>query len=130
MGPKYLSALLACGIVGLARLDPVGLTHQAETLLQKRWHEVTKLLPSTIAELGSEAEELFRYLALKSWPEGHRRHALDAADFIGFLEHNQLVHVDSAEKRKIRRLAVAATARSPLESIAGLWCKVNALTPR
>jgi len=93
------------GLVGselelVALLDPVGLKNQAEALLQKRWHEVAKLLPITITVLGDDAEEIFRYYAVHAWPTGHRRHVLDAAEFVRFLEHNQIVKVDSTEKRR------------------------------
>ena len=112
--PKKVAGRL--GLVGadlelIARLDPEGMERQAATLLKKRWHEVTGLLPTTIAAVGDEAEELFRYYASQSWPKGHRRHFLDAATFIGFLEHNQVVEVDAVEKRRVRELAFSAITR-------------------
>jgi hypothetical protein len=89
----------------IAQLDKDNLRNQAETLLQKRWHEVSKLLPITVAELGHEAWEIFRYYGVHEWPSGHRRHAVDAATFIRFLEQNQIVVVEASEKRHARRLA-------------------------
>lgn len=86
----------------VARLDPAGLEQQAETLLNKRWHEVQKLLPMTLSSLGSEAAELYRFYAQQQWPQGHRRHLLDAAGFIAFLELNQLGVVNRNEKRWVR----------------------------
>lgn len=39
--------------------------------------------------LGAWAPGLFRDYADRSWPEGHRRHVRDAADFGGFLATRQ-----------------------------------------
>lgn len=82
---------LVCG------LDPAQLESQAETLLLKRWHEITKLLPSTLAAL-EDGLSLFRFYASQSWPEGARRHRDDAVGFMEFLRHNQFA-VDKAEWR-------------------------------
>lgn len=43
----------------LDALDPEGLDAQAETLLDKRWGELARLLPRTLAGLGAEARGLF-----------------------------------------------------------------------
>lgn len=69
----------------LAAIDPDGLDLQAETLLEKRLHEVSKLLPRTVAGLGIRGAPAFREYACAHWPEGHRRHAEDAAAFGSFL---------------------------------------------
>ena len=95
----------------LAQIDVESLDRQAETLLQKRWHEVTKLLPNTIAQVGDEAETLFRYFATNSWPEGHLRHFIDAHNFVSFLEENQVVEVDAIEKRRARSACNSAKTR-------------------
>ena len=62
-------------------LNPDQLEAQAHTLLQKRFHEVGKLLPGTFAALAEEAWGLFADYSTTYWPEGHRRHLLDAAQF-------------------------------------------------
>jgi hypothetical protein len=85
----------------VVRLDIASLEAQAETLFQKRWHEVSQILPMTIAMLESDAEPLFRYVASKSWPKGHRRHWRDASHFIVFVERNGLGQADAAEKRQV-----------------------------
>lgn len=69
----------------LGALDPEALEIQAESLIEKRCHEVSKRLPRTMALLGDRAASLFRDHAEGFWPEGHRRHLLDAAGFGGFL---------------------------------------------
>lgn len=70
----------------LADLDPKGLEEQAQGLVDKRFHEVAKLLPITITCLGASAAAVFAEHAAAFWPEGHRRHALDADAFGRFLE--------------------------------------------
>lgn len=64
-----------------ARIDPVGLDRQAETLLRKRLHEVAPRLPANFAALGPRAEATFFAYAETFWPEGPRRHAIDAGRF-------------------------------------------------
>ena len=96
----------------LVQIDVASLDRQAETLMQKRWHEVTKLLPNTIAQIGDEAETLFRYFARHSWPEGHLRHYVDAHNFVSFLEENQVVEVDATEKRRARSACNSANTKS------------------
>jgi hypothetical protein len=69
------------GIPELARLDPAQLEAQARTLLRKRFHEVRKLVPQTIANLGPQAACRFEEFAHGFWPTGHRRHLQDALRF-------------------------------------------------
>lgn len=69
----------------LASLAPEGLERQAETLVAKRLHEASKLLPRTFESLGPEAARLFREHAGTSWPSGHDRHRADAVAFGRFL---------------------------------------------
>jgi hypothetical protein len=74
----------------LSALDPEELEHQAQTLVDKRFYEVAGLLPRTMAALGRDAERFFRDHAAGFWPEGHRRHAEDAAAFGRWLETRRL----------------------------------------
>jgi hypothetical protein len=74
----------------LRALDPEALEIQAESLIEKRRNEVAKRLPRTMALLGHRASGLFRDYAGDSWPEGHRRHLLDAARFGSFLTDRKL----------------------------------------
>ena len=85
--PEATARLLDADLSGL---DPAELEHQAETLVVKRFSEVSKILPCTIALLGGDAERVFRAHAALFWPEGHRRHAEDAAAFGRFLEEREL----------------------------------------
>jgi hypothetical protein len=87
--------LLAAGALDadpalLESLDLDGLEEQARGLVEKRFHEVAKLLPWTVAGLGPEAPAVFARHAAAFWPEGHRRHALDAESFARFLESRSL----------------------------------------
>ena len=88
--PDGLARSLDADPAELRGLDPEGLEAQAETLFEKRVHEAGKLLPVTMARLGEEATPLFRQHAERFWPQGHRRHAEDAAAFGRFLEDRQL----------------------------------------
>lgn len=54
---------------------------QATGLIRKRYHEVTRLLPETMSRLGSRRFELFAEFAEQFWPQGQRRHEIDALQF-------------------------------------------------
>ena len=86
-------------------ISPEQLNRQAETLLNKRWHEVRRLVPKTIEMLGSEAVDLFRFYATKEWPQGHRRHSVDAHRFLRFLISNEIAKPEKYEMIRIRRMA-------------------------
>lgn len=73
----------------VCKLDALDLERQATTLLKKRWHEVSKLIPRTIAGL-EDGYSVFKYYAREHWPEGHRKHVEDAAGFLRFLRHNKI----------------------------------------
>jgi hypothetical protein len=88
--PEALARTLEADPAELRALDPAGLEAQAATLIEKRFHEAGKLLPATMAGLGDEARPLFREHAERIWPQGHRRHAEDAAAFGRFLEARKL----------------------------------------
>jgi len=93
--PESTARTLDADPAVLASLDPVELEHQAETLVEKRFHEVTRLLPRTIAMLGVDAAAIFRDHAARFWPEGHRRHADDALTFGRRLEEHRRPHSPS-----------------------------------
>ena len=86
-----------------AAIDVDGLEHQAETLVEKRFHEVAKLLPRTMAALGGDAARLFREHAARFWHEGHRRHGEDASAFGRWLADRRLPH-SPAELHRLRFL--------------------------
>ena len=66
----------------LVSLDPAQLEAQAETLVLKRQHEVSALMPKTWQSLGATVVSLFRaYAADSVWPDGHTRHLQDAEAF-------------------------------------------------
>jgi len=88
--PDALARRLDADPEALRALDAGELERQADTLVDKRFHEVEKLLPATIAGLGDAAARVFGEHAARSWPEGHRRHAEDAAAFGAFLEGRHL----------------------------------------
>jgi hypothetical protein len=76
--------------VDLRGIDADGLDRQAEALLEKRFHEVSKRLPRTVALLKDGAGRVFWEFAVRSWPEGHDRHLRDAAAFVAYLEERAL----------------------------------------
>ena len=88
-------------------LDSQQLNRQANTLLNKRWHEVQRLVPLTIESLGKGANEVFRYYATKDWPIGHRRHPVDAFRFLQFLIANQILEPNRMEFKRMRRLSAS-----------------------
>lgn len=70
----------------LSSLDATQLEAQAETLIGKRRHEVAQILPQTWRQLGTAAADLFQsFVDASPWPEGHRRHLVDADAFAGWL---------------------------------------------
>lgn len=67
-------------------LNPADLEAQANALLEKRFHEVSRLIPDTMTRLGSGARERFGAFAKISWPTGHQRHLIDALRFLESLD--------------------------------------------
>lgn len=60
---------------------------QAASLLGKRCSEVAQLIPETWSRLGSQGRPVFfDYAEQSTWPQGHRRHLIDAARFCQFLQ--------------------------------------------
>lgn len=87
---------------GFLSLDPSLLDRQADTLLNKRLHEVRRLLPDTFTRVGAEAPSLFRAYAQTRWPVGHMRHVDDAVAFCRHLLANGTGKVNRAELNRLR----------------------------
>lgn len=77
---------------------------QAATLLNKRWNEVRSLIPKTVQDLGEEAQDLFMFYANQNWPKGHRRHPLDAFQFLQFLISNKIHRPCGMELKRVQRM--------------------------
>jgi hypothetical protein len=88
--PEAASTLLDINVATLRELDLEGLEAQAQGLIDKRFHEVAKRLPRTLAGLGARTAGTFREYATGVWPEGHDRHLQDAAAFGDFLKRRGL----------------------------------------
>lgn len=85
-------------------IDSQQLRRQAVTLLNKRWHEIRRLVPLTISELGDGADEIFRFYATNDWPVGHRRHPVDALRFLQFLIADRIHQPNMTELKRMRRV--------------------------
>ena len=83
-------------------LDPTGLDNQAKTLLKKRFHEASRILPETCSRLGQDARTWFWKYAQTHWPEGHRRHLEDAVCFCDFLIDTDNRNVCQSELNRLR----------------------------
>ena len=74
----------------LCRISDDQLEQQARGLLLKRQSEVADKIPQTWKRLGQDARQLFQTYAQQSpWPEGHRKHLLDAVAFCRFLKRQR-----------------------------------------
>ena len=93
-------------------IDPVALEKQAQALLNKRFHEVSRLLPETFSRLGQETRGFFATYAKTLWPRGYTRHLQDAYAFCQYLHDQGVRGVSRAEFNRLafildrRRLAV------------------------
>ena len=85
-------------------IDTLELQRRADALLNKRWHEIRRLVPLTIDGLGAVANEVFRSYATNDWPVGHRRHPVDALRFLQFLIANGIHEPDLTELKRMRRV--------------------------
>ena len=65
----------------LRSVDAAGLDAQAQTLLNKRCWEVSRLIPRTFKTLGNDARRRFLDFAESYWPVGHKKHVDDALGF-------------------------------------------------
>lgn len=85
----------------VCELDTQQLNDQAESLIDKRRSEVARLLPQTWLRLGAEANQQFlRYSDQAPWPEGFRRHFIDAAMFCQYLQRKtSKAHLRSEQHR-------------------------------
>lgn len=89
-------------------LDAEALEAQACSLLDKRFHELGKFLPLTLARLKNEARKVFYKYANEYWPSGHRRHLDEAIVFGEFLQKQRPQYLDQAE---FNRLCFCRTGR-------------------
>ena len=89
----------------LGKMDIKQVQKQSNSLIRKRWHAITKLIPKTVGS-GSleEIRGLFEFYATRNWPSDFRRHIVDAYEFILFLEANELPFADQEEKQRLRRM--------------------------
>jgi hypothetical protein len=76
----------------LLAMDPVALSSQAQSLIDKRRGEVARLAPRTWQRLGGSGARLFEDYASGCWPTGHLRHPQDAVSFLGFLSRTGQPH--------------------------------------
>lgn len=81
----------------LVKINLAQLESQAKALIQKRQFEVFRLMPDTVGNLGKRAVEVFEQYAETNWPEGHRRHLLDACGFASHLMHHEPNAIDQSE---------------------------------
>jgi hypothetical protein len=61
------------------------LERQAKTLVDKRLHEVGRIIPRSMQRLGCRASSEFYRYANQNWPTGHKRQFDDALAFSDFL---------------------------------------------
>jgi hypothetical protein len=92
----------------IASLDPDGIDRQARGLVDKRWQETAKLMPRTVRRLGSEGKSIFEIYADTYWPEGHRRHLLDASAFLDYMRRCGNLPADAEECARIHFFAGSA----------------------
>jgi hypothetical protein len=71
-------------------LDMDHVEAQAQSLLDKRWHEVRRLLALPKKHQPSNFRNLFLEYAESCWPEGHHRHERDAIAFVDSLRRRGL----------------------------------------
>jgi hypothetical protein len=90
-----------CDIAQFLSLSGDELERQALALVQKRFHEVARLLPRTFNQLGKKAEHLFHEYSTAYWPRGHHRHFEDAVQFRDFLRTNGHRGLNQAEYNEI-----------------------------
>lgn len=77
---------------------------QASTLLNKRLHEVQKMIPATFAyDKLLLSSEFFNY-AQNYWPTGYNKHSLDAVHFCQYLKLNKLAF-NASELNRLKFLS-------------------------
>jgi hypothetical protein len=77
---------------------------QAEALLRKRFHQISKLLPLAMERMGDDAWAHFRRYAEGHWPEGHRRHLEDALEFVRYLKAQEVGELSWRELHRLQFL--------------------------
>ena len=118
MSPEDWRALLC--------LPDAALEAQADTLVRKRWHEVSRCLPRTFQN--ADVSRHFRAYADTYWPEGPSRHRLDALAFARYLQ-TQDVAVVSEEVHLLeflhyrKRFSLKCVRRRP--GLHVLWLRRN-----
>jgi hypothetical protein len=85
----------------LQQIDESTFERQAQALIYKRFHEVMKMLPMTIRLLGEDAARRFREYAGQFWPDGHRRHLIDAVEFCRYLRDQKRGTVCRSEQNMV-----------------------------
>lgn len=109
----------------LLSIDAEALDAQAESLLNKRFHEVAKRIPGVLRVLGADARRHFLRYATASWPGGYDRHLRDALAFCRALRADGTDVVDPCE---FNRLAFAAEgARLGIHCVRVSWRSLPAL---
>ena len=83
------------------------LERQAKTLIEKRLHEVGRIIPQTIQRLGCQASTEFYRYANQHWPTGYSRHFEDAIAFFDFLIANGNRHNVCHSERNWLRFGVS-----------------------
>jgi hypothetical protein len=73
----------------LAQIPPQQAAYFAASLLNKRIHEVAKLLPLSARLLGQQFRKLFREYAQTGVPSGTKKHTEDAISFAAYAERSQ-----------------------------------------
>lgn len=79
----------------LAQIPAEQAAYFAASLLNKRIHEVAKLLPLSARLLGQQFRKLFREYAQTNVPSGTKKHSEDAVGFVAYAERSQRLR-DSA----------------------------------
>ncbi|MAQ90284.1 MAG: hypothetical protein CMM03_10550 [Rhodopirellula sp.] len=74
----------------LNQLDLEELETQATALINKRYSETLSHIPNT-ARANGDLKQEFAQFAVDYWPNGHKRHRLDAIQFLCHLKRKKLV---------------------------------------
>jgi hypothetical protein len=104
----------------LCGVDPAELEAQAQTLLDKRRSEATRIVPRTWQLLGSAGTALFEEYATSYWPTGHLRHPSDALAFLRYLADRGLTY-DRLELLRIETRLSGRSHRIGIVPNGGRW---------
>lgn len=75
-------------MASFTRISPISLEAHAGALIRKREFEVGRIIPLTKTGMGDRFGDRFREYAGSFWPNGHRRHVLDAFRFCEYSNAN------------------------------------------